>query len=104
MKTAKSTEHEIGKNSTPSNNINLTGYDDFIYEPTQSSFGGTGFYIHSRINYNITNVYRYLCLVLVQYLNYDQSYSISSLFTPLHLFTLCLLVLPSFLLFRLSIL
>ena len=46
-------EHKISKDSTPSNNIVLTGYDEFIFEPTQKSFGGTGFYIKTGLNYKL---------------------------------------------------
>ena len=46
-------EHKIGKNSPPSNNIEITGYNDFDFEPTGTTHGGTGFYIKKGINYKI---------------------------------------------------
>ena len=42
-------EHKI--NSSPSNNIDLIGYNPFIFEPTQTTHGGTGFYIKDNINF-----------------------------------------------------
>ena len=42
-------EHKI--NSSPSNNIDLIGYNPFIFEPTQTTHGGTGFYIKGNINF-----------------------------------------------------
>ena len=44
-------EHKIQKDNLPSNNISLPGYDDFIFEPTGTTHGGTGFYIKSGIDY-----------------------------------------------------
>ncbi len=46
-------EHKIEKDSAPSNNITITGYDEFKFEPTETSFGGTGFYIKSDLDYVI---------------------------------------------------
>ena len=48
-------EHKINKDNPPSNNISLPGYDEFIYEPTGSTHGGTGFYIKNGIDYKIRN-------------------------------------------------
>ena len=48
-------EHKITKESPPSNNITLPGYDEFIYEPTGTTHGGTGFYIKSGHDYIIRN-------------------------------------------------
>ena len=42
-------EHKIHKVSALSNNIDITGYEEFKYQPTETSFGGTGFYIKSRL-------------------------------------------------------
>ena len=42
-------EHKI--NSSPSNNIDLTGYNKFIFQPTETTHGGTGFYINENINF-----------------------------------------------------
>ena len=46
-------EHKIQKGSAPSNNIDITGYDEFKFEPTETSFGGTGFYVKSDLDYVI---------------------------------------------------
>ena len=45
------TEHKILKDSLPSNNIIIPGYNDFIFEPTETNCGGTGFYIKDNIDY-----------------------------------------------------
>ena len=48
------TEHKItDTNSTA--NINLEGYHDFIYTPTQTSHGGTGFYIKDSLAFKMRN-------------------------------------------------
>ena len=44
-------EHKITKNSSPSNNVDILGYDEFKFVPTETSFGGTGFYIKSDLDY-----------------------------------------------------
>ena len=44
------TEHKILKDTLPSNNIKIPGYDDFIFEPTETNFGGTGFYIKDNLD------------------------------------------------------
>ena len=44
-------EHKISKDKLPSNNIILPGYDEFIFEPTGTTHGGTGFYIKNGIDY-----------------------------------------------------
>ena len=44
-------EHKIIKNSLPSNNIKISGYKDFIFEPTESTCGGTGFYIKDNLDH-----------------------------------------------------
>ena len=44
-------EHKIKRGCTPSNNINITGYDEFKFEPTGSTHGGAGFYIKSGLIY-----------------------------------------------------
>ena len=49
------TEHKIHKDSTPSNNVDITGYDEFEYQPTETSFGGAGFYIKSDLDYIVRN-------------------------------------------------
>ena len=46
-------EHKIFKDASPSNNINIPGYHEFIFEPTETSHGGTGFYIKDNIDYVI---------------------------------------------------
>ena len=35
-------EHKICKDMTP-NNIDIPGYNEFIFEPTETTHGGTGF-------------------------------------------------------------
>ena len=42
-------EHKI--KSAPFKNINLDGYNKFIFQPTKTTHGGTGFYIKEHINY-----------------------------------------------------
>ena len=44
-------EHKIRKDTLPSNNISIPGYDNFIFEPTETTHGGTGFYIKDSIDY-----------------------------------------------------
>ena len=44
-------EHKITKNSSPSNNVDILGYEEFKFVPTETSFGGTGFYIKSDLDY-----------------------------------------------------
>ena len=44
-------EHRIKKDKQPSNNVNLEGYEEFIFEPSGTSCGGTGFYIHQKHDY-----------------------------------------------------
>ena len=44
-------EHKIRKYTLPSNNISIPGYDEFIFEPIETTHGGTGFYIKNNINY-----------------------------------------------------
>ena len=46
-------EHKIRNNCEPSNNIDLTGYEKFIFEPTGTSHGGTGLYIKSDLDYKV---------------------------------------------------
>ena len=44
-------EHKIKKDRKPLNNIVISGYDEFIFEPTGSTHGGAGFYIKNGYNY-----------------------------------------------------
>ena len=44
-------EHKIKKGKKPSNNIDISGYDEFVFEPTGTTHGGTGFYIKNGYNY-----------------------------------------------------
>ena len=44
-------EHKIKEGITPSNNIDLAGYDEFRFEPTGTSHGGVGFYIRDDHDY-----------------------------------------------------
>ncbi len=46
-------EHKILKDTVPSNNIKIPGYDDFKFEPTETNCGGTGFYIKDNLDYII---------------------------------------------------
>lgn len=45
-------EHKIRKGNQPLNNIHLQGYHPFIFEPTNTTHGGVGFYIREDISYN----------------------------------------------------
>ena len=40
---------------TPSNNIAIPGYNEFIFEPTESTHGGTGFFIKDNLDFCIRN-------------------------------------------------
>ena len=44
-------EHKIKKGKSPSNNIEIAGYDPFIFEPTETTHGGAGFYIKQNTDY-----------------------------------------------------
>ena len=44
-------EHKIRKDTLPSSNISIPGYEEFIFEPTETTHGGTGFYIKDNIDY-----------------------------------------------------
>ena len=44
-------EHKIKKDQKPSNNIDIGGYDEFIFEPSGTTHGGTGFYIKNGYEY-----------------------------------------------------
>ena len=44
-------EHKVMRDSVPANNVTLTGYEEFIFSPTGSTHGGTGFFIKQDINY-----------------------------------------------------
>ena len=48
------TEHKI-TDTMPIANINLAGYHDFIYNPTQTTHGGTGFYVKDSLAYKMRN-------------------------------------------------
>ena len=41
-------EHRIKKDQQPSNNIDLQGYSEFKFEPSETACGGTGFYINEK--------------------------------------------------------
>ena len=45
------TEHKIHKNFNPVKNLDIDGYRPFLYDPTETTHGGTGFYISQCINY-----------------------------------------------------
>ena len=44
-------EYKISDGNPPSNNISLPGYDKFIFEPTKTTHGGTGFYMKNGLDY-----------------------------------------------------
>ena len=45
-------EHKIQKSSVKSSaNIKIPGYHEFVFQPTETSHGGTGFYLKDYINY-----------------------------------------------------
>ena len=46
-------EHKILKDTHPSNNIKIPGYEEFKFEPTETNFGGTGFFIKENLDYII---------------------------------------------------
>ena len=48
-------EHKISKESPPSNNIEIAGYNEFEFEPTGTSHGGVGFYIKNGLDYVVRN-------------------------------------------------
>ena len=48
------TEHKI-KNDSPYQNIELPGYHEFIFDPTLTSHGGTGFYVKESLTYKMRN-------------------------------------------------
>ena len=43
-------EHKIRKNSSPYNNIKIIGWNEFEFQPTGITHGGTGFYIKQGLN------------------------------------------------------
>ena len=44
-------EHKIFKDTLPSNEIKIPGYDEFIFAPTEGVCGGTGFFIKDNLDY-----------------------------------------------------
>ena len=46
-------EHKIFKDTLPSKNIKIPGYHEFIFEPTETTHGGTGFYIKDNVDFII---------------------------------------------------
>ena len=44
-------EHKIQKGKIPSVNIDITGFKEFIFQPTETTHGGTGFYIGDNIDF-----------------------------------------------------
>ena len=46
-------EHKIRKGSDSSNNIDITGYHKFDFEPTGTTHGGTGFYVKSNLEFKV---------------------------------------------------
>ena len=45
--------HKIMKDTFPANNIDIPGYEEFKFEPTGTTHGGTGFYIKESTDYII---------------------------------------------------
>merc|ERR1712208_182516 len=43
-------EHKIRKGTAPSNNIDIAGYNEFLFDPTETTHGGTGFYIKNNLD------------------------------------------------------
>ena len=50
-------EHKIRKDSLPSNNIEIQGYQEFDYVPTKTCFGGTGFMSNPVWTINLEMIY-----------------------------------------------
>ena len=44
-------EHKIQKDTIPSDNIKIAGYEEFVFDPTGTTHGGTGFYIRDNLDY-----------------------------------------------------
>ena len=44
-------EHKIKKGIDPVVNLDIEGYNPFIFDPTETTHGGTGFYVSNSINY-----------------------------------------------------
>ena len=45
------TEHKIS-DLTSLSNISISDYHNFVYTPTKSTHGGTGFYVKNTVNFN----------------------------------------------------
>ena len=45
------TEHKIRKDVDPITNLDIEGYRPFLYDPTETTHGGTGFFISQSINF-----------------------------------------------------
>ena len=48
------TEHKI-RDTIPIQNIQIPGYHEFIYDSSETSHGGTGFFVKNSLAYNIRN-------------------------------------------------
>ena len=48
-------EHKIRKDNLPSNNIDISGYKEFVFEASETNSGGTGFHIIDNLDYNHRN-------------------------------------------------
>ena len=44
-------EHKIREGMTTSNNIDIAGYNEFIFDTTETTCGGTGFYIKNNLDF-----------------------------------------------------
>ena len=42
-------EHKIRKGMSPSNNIDIAGYNEFIFDPIETTCGGTGLCIKDNL-------------------------------------------------------
>ena len=45
------TEHKIKKDTEPLKNIDFHGYSPFLYQPTDTTHGGAGFYIDNNLDF-----------------------------------------------------
>ena len=67
------TEHKIKKDIEPLKNIDLDGYSPFLYQPTDTTHGGAGFYInhnldfkeHKDLNFNSTGNFDTIFIELI---------------------------------------
>ena len=48
-------EHKIRSGTATSNNIDIQGYNEFVFEPTSTTHGGVGFYIKNNLDFYVRN-------------------------------------------------